>query len=86
MQAIDLAAKFGGVIVSFPASSSNNVGVESASPTNGVTKQSEDAIVGRKRVVGVNYCDSASPSVGARAAPSTGRKFGVVFSVVSLSL
>ena len=27
---------------------------------------------------------SASPSVGARAAPSTGRKFGVVFSVVSL--
>ena len=54
MKEIDLAAKFGGgVNVSFPASSSINVGVESASPTNGVTKQSGDAIVGVTVGIGV---------------------------------
>ena len=54
MQEIDVAAKFGGgVNVSFPASSSINVGVESASPMNGVPTQSGDAIVGVDVGVGV---------------------------------
>ena len=54
MKEIDLAAKFGGgVNVSFPASSSINVGVELVSPMNGVPTQSGDAIVGVDVGVGV---------------------------------